>query len=372
MKTILHIDNTLGVTGAYKALFSFCKSYDKARHILVMPKGSQVVPEVKEHFTVYELPFVEIGRAFSKMVRYIPALLLIGQALSAIIAREKPDLIHVNDLYNLTPYFIKSKYRKTIPLLVHARLLKRGFPSFIYDFWVRTHLKRANEVLAVSQAIRKDWGNHSKVEVVYNPISIRENYPRYSFTDNGQGVFRFIYLANYMYEKGQHDCLKAIVELKKLTNRPFIVDFFGATFGLHRNEHCKQHLKTLVKELGLMDCVTINDSVSDIEQKLKEYHCSLHFSHAESFGMGCFESLFYGLPVISTHCGGPDEMIEDQYSGLMVSVLDIKAQASAMNLLMSDPELCLSISENAYKSIRQKFGGISNKLFQKFDKHLGI
>src|SRR3712207_7200870 len=51
MKTILHIENAYGVTGAYKALFSFCKSFTEVRHVWVLPRGSVVVPEVRKHFT---------------------------------------------------------------------------------------------------------------------------------------------------------------------------------------------------------------------------------------------------------------------------------------------------------------------------------
>lgn len=372
MKTILHIENATGVTGAYKALFSFCKNYNQARHIWVVPKGSHIISELKKSFTVYELPFVEIGKSPFKLIKYVPFLISNGRSLNKIIEKEKPDVIHVNDFYNLSPYFIKPRYRKNIPLIVHARMLKRSFPSILYKFWVKTHLKKTDAIIAVSQAIKNDWGGNEKVEVIYDPVFIKERYPRYDFLSKERKVFRFVYLANYMPEKGQRDCLMAIASLVKITRQPFIVDFYGSTLNQNKNELYKNSLIVLAKELGIEDKVAINDAVSDVEGVFKKYHCLLHFSHSESFGMVCYEGLYYGLPVISTACGGPEEMIKNNYNGLLIPVKDFEAQANAMNLLLSDPAKCSALSENAYHDIRQKFGSTSDKLNKTFDRFLHI
>jgi glycosyltransferase involved in cell wall biosynthesis len=370
MRTIIHVDNSYNVTGAYKALFSFCKRYNSARHVWVLPKGSSVVAETRKHFEVYELPFAEIGKSTRKLINYFPSLYLNGRKLASIIKTENADLIHVNDLYNLTPYVAARFIKRKLPIVVHVRLLKNNFPKVIYRFWTNFHLKRATAIIAVSEAIKKDWNNHPRMDVIYDPINIKETLPPYAFENLPAKPFRFLYLANYIPGKGQEDALMAIKNLTALTKEDFIVDFYGGTMGLQSNENFKKQLIKKAQELGIDKLVKISGQLENLEGVMKQYHASLHFSHAESFGMVCFESMYFGLPLISTRCGGPEEMIDADISGILVNVKDTAAQSFAMQKLLENRELALQLSHNAPRFIREKFGDADTKLDRYFDELL--
>lgn len=356
-RCILHIDNSTAITGAYKALLSWCLSVPEYRHIWVLPEGSAVVAEVRQHFTVYTLPFVEIGRSPGKLLKYLPALFANGFRLKKIIQKEQPQLLHVNDLYNLVPYAARFLSKHNLPIVVHARMLRRSFPSRIYDFWKRWHLKRASGILAVSEAIKKDWDQDPRVEVIYDPILITEKNPPYHFRPTVGERFRFIYLANYIRGKGQEDALEAIRLLKEKGITNFQVDFYGGTMGLDKNETYRQELQAYIKQHSLEAVALLNGATTDVETTLKTGDAALHFSHSESFGMVCYEALYYGLPVISSDCGGPAEMIMPGISGILLPVGDTTGFADAMEKLMGSIEYCNSLSQNAAVFIRQKFTG---------------
>ncbi len=344
---ILHIDNSPAVTGAYKALLSWCLQHPEWEHVWVLPNGSAIAEEVSKHYKVYQLPFVEIGKSPAKILGYLPALWQNGKRFKAILNTENPDLVHANDLYNLLPYTARNIKGRKLPLVVHARMLQQSFPTPIYRFWKKWHLNRADGIVAVSQAIKRDWDNSEKVTVIYDPITITENLPPYSFTYTEGEPFRFLYLANYIAGKGQDDALQSIKILRDRGVIGFKVDFYGGTTGLAKNEAYKKTLETYVLENGLSDIVTFHGPVQDVEAVMKKYHALLHFSRAESFGMVCYEALYYGMPVISSDCGGPAEMMVNGKTGYLLPLHDIEAYADAMQNFIALPGIAQEFSEQA-------------------------
>jgi glycosyltransferase involved in cell wall biosynthesis len=366
--TILHIDNSVAVTGAYKALLSWCLQNPQWRHVWILPEGSAISADASKHFQVYELPFVEIGRSVSRLLKYLPALWFNARKVKAIIQKEQPDLLHANDLYNMVLYTARRMNKPKLPLVVHARMLKRSFPARIYDFWKQWHLSHAQGVVAVSKAIRNDWDNNERVQVIYDPIAIQEQHTPYRFEYREGEPFRFLYLANYMVGKGQDDALKAIKMLKERGVTDFVVDFYGGTSGLDKNAAYKQQLESFAKEHGLDDVVSFHGEVKDVEAVMKQYHTLLHFSFAESFGMVCYEALYYGLPVISSDCGGPAEMIEHGETGYLMPLHDIGAYADAMQNLISLPGLAYGFTEKSRGYLEASVQSHSGELSHYFEQ----
>lgn len=70
-------------------------------------------------------------------------------------------------------------------------------------------------------------------------------------------------------------------------------------------------------------------------------------SEFESFGMTLVEAMRSGVPVVSSDCPvGPREIVTDQ-SGILVPVGDIDAMAKAMQRLMIDDQMRLTMGRNA-------------------------
>ena len=370
-KKILHIDNSGSITGAYRALLSWCHEATDFDHIWILPSGSTVVHNIDNEFTIYTLPFVEIGKNAKKLLFYFPYLWKNSREIKKIIQKEKIDIIHINDLYNLAPYFARKSGRERLPIIVHARMLKKSFPARIYDFWKKWHLKNADGIIAVSQIVKENWDNDERVSVIYDPIALQEKLPPYIFSNNIKYPFRFLYLANYISGKGQDDAIKAIKILRNEGITNFTIDFYGGTMGLLKNDEYLKYLKEFAKDERLDQIISFNDVSENVEALMKQYNALLHFSHAESFGMVCYEALYYGLPVISTDCGGPAEMIQNRENGILVPLQDISLYAEYMKQFIHGDINLNKLSKNSKYYIRDKFVNnafAKNNLSSIFDK----
>ena len=65
--------------------------------------------------------------------------------------------------------------------------------------------------------------------------------------------------------------------------------------------------------------------------------CFVVSSRTESFGMVVVEALAHGLPVVSTDCGGPREILADGCFGCLVAQGDEAAMAGAISAALADP-----------------------------------
>lgn len=135
-KRILVIENSVHVTGALK---SICRTaYDLSsdfEFIFVLPSGSQARPwlESQGFVAIFEIPFLEISRRWKSLIAYIPALLNNARRLAKIVYKEEIDLIHSNDLYNLTMPTAKL-FGVRQPYLCHIRFLPEKFPKSLFNF----------------------------------------------------------------------------------------------------------------------------------------------------------------------------------------------------------------------------------------------
>ena len=77
-------------------------------------------------------------------------------------------------------------------------------------------------------------------------------------------------------------------------------------------------------------------------------------SRYEAFPYVLIEASNAGLPLIATPVGGTDEMLTDQVNGFIVEHNEPLALANALEKLINNPELRISMGE-ASRSIGQKY-----------------
>lgn len=75
----------------------------------------------------------------------------------------------------------------------------------------------------------------------------------------------------------------------------------------------------------------------------------------EAFGVTIIEAMSYGVPVITGRCGGPEEIITDQYDGILVEPGDANAHAMAFIYLQNNTGRLRQLSNNGLKTVRTKF-----------------
>ncbi len=89
--------------------------------------------------------------------------------------------------------------------------------------------------------------------------------------------------------------------------------------------------------LGLADRVDLPGHVDDPAPWYRRASCLAITSGSESFGLTAAEALAHGLPVVTTDCGGPPEILAQGRYGRIVPVGDIAAIAHALSETIARP-----------------------------------
>ena len=79
-------------------------------------------------------------------------------------------------------------------------------------------------------------------------------------------------------------------------------------------------------------------------------------SEQESFGLTAIEALSMETPVVATRCGGPEEILVDGDTGLLVPVKDPYAMADAIVKLLLDPKLASRLGASGRIHVNKHFG----------------
>jgi len=99
----------------------------------------------------------------------------------------------------------------------------------------------------------------------------------------------------------------------------------------------RARLGALARDLGVATRLDMPGYVDDIAAQLSRASCLVVSSRHESFGLSCVEGLAHGLPVITTDCGGPAEVLGSAGFGPPVAVGDAPALAAQIATALHDP-----------------------------------
>ncbi|RYU75798.1 glycosyltransferase family 4 protein [Hymenobacter persicinus] len=354
---ILVVDNSRAVTGALNAMrHATGPLREEFAFEYVLPTGStgRAVLE-QDGYRVHELPFVEISRRKGDLLRYGPMLLLNGWRLHQLAWRQKAQVVHLNDFYNLTGYVAKALSFGRLRVVTHVRFLPQSLIQPLARTWKWLGETVADRVLCVSQAVRRYFSPEGNVQVVFDPIPGPERHPApVPPLQRPAGPVQLLYLSNYIQGKGQDLALRAFAQAYA-HNPQLRLTFVGGDMGLAKNREFREQLEAAVRAQSLTGAVTFGGFVTDVEQVIKQADILLNFSESESFSLTCLDALYYGTPLIASDCGGPAELFENGQSGLLVPNRDVPAMAAAIGQLAADPALRQQFSEAGRAYVRQKF-----------------
>jgi glycosyltransferase involved in cell wall biosynthesis len=351
---VLVIDNSVDVTGALKSITYV--SRDLAGDFtfkFVLPVNSRARQWLEKagSTVVRELPLKELSKRLRSVIIYIPVLFVNALLLRRLIKSENVSLLHVNDLYDLLPVVLCAM-GSNIRYVCHVRFLPSKFPPWLFQFWLRLHLKYAKRVVIVSKHLLQQLPYHPKLELIYSGLPVKEEISQSGRTQSSSLIF--LYLANFMEGKGQHFALEAFAGIRREVPNARL-RFVGSDMGMLKNRRYKTALMESAKELGLWEQTEWLEFVNDVEQEYKNADVFLNFSESESFSMTCAEALYYGCPVIATRSGGPAEVIDDGCSGILVSNGNVREMKEAMLRLSHDLSLRRSMSKQGRELVRKKF-----------------
>lgn len=352
---ILIIDNSIAFTGAFKCALNEAEILSgQHRFIFALPSGSKVAPIAEEKgYKVYSVPFREISKSPEAILQYPFVLIRNLFTLRSIVRKEQIDIVQVNDFYNLLGALLKLTGYKG-KLLTYVRFLPSSIPAPLRSLWTKIAQKFSHRVIAVSDAVLKELPDHSRSIRIYDPVKLEEKYPAEGISDNDTESVQLLYLANFIRGKGQEHALAAFHNAFK-QNTSLRLRFVGGDMGLPKNAAFKAALENSVSQMHLEDVVLFANFAADVERELKQADILLNFSEAESFSMTCLEAGFYGIPVIATRCGGPEEIVKDGTTGLLVERKDVAAMTAAILTLASDEKKRIAMRDAVRSYVREKF-----------------
>jgi teichuronic acid biosynthesis glycosyltransferase TuaC len=196
----------------------------------------------------------------------------------------------------------------------------------------------ASAILAVSSSvertIRAYAGDEPRVEVV--PVGVDGDRFRLGTGPRIPDQILFVGFVNYM--KGI-DVLLEAMRLLRDRGAPGRAILVGS--GFYRNTQRQElELRALAGRLGLEDRVTFagRRAPEEVARLMAESAVLVLPSRAESFGAVLVEALACGTPVVSTRCGGPEDII-DASVGRLVPAGDPTSLAEAIDLVLREPSL---------------------------------
>ena len=117
----------------------------------------------------------------------------------------------------------------------------------------------------------------------------------------------------------------------------------------------RRYLVNLANELGFEDRVSFLPFTEDVPEFLAAIDVFVLPSYSETFGLVLIEAMAMEKPVVATSAGGVPEIVENGRDGLLIPPREEKALADAINMLLDDPSLRISLSRHARQDVLLRF-----------------
>ena len=249
--------------------------------------------------------------------------------LRRIIRKQRINLVVNNDFYNLLPAAYKFSGGK-IPYVCYVRFLPSKFPAVLVNFWSRLHAHYACQVIAVSNAVKRELPDQSNVVVIGNELPQLEEFVFKAPTSS--------YPANYIRGKGHQYALESFARIHEKFPH-WKLRFVGGDMGLDKNKVYKESLMQLARQLGIYEKIEWLGFTTDMVSQYCQSSIVLNFSDSESFSLTVLEGMYYGRAVVATDCGGPAEIIDHPETGIIVPLKNIDRMTAAIEQLIADENL---------------------------------
>lgn len=302
--------------------------------------------------------------------------LLNRKTLDAIIAQEKPDLIHIQEI---TPQLLRFLHldRSKIVVTQHGIMkeelkyfdrlstrLKGLFKALVERFVFPLF----PNVLFISEYSRGLFPRKPVFsEIIFNPVR-KFFFNQDSSTGDPNTI---LFAAAFSRIKNTGLLLSALAELKK----------FGIICRLHlaggfKNKYYERLIQQTVADLGLNDQVIFHGWCTP--KKIQELmsQCALFIlpSRQETMPVVIGEAMAMGRIVIASDVGAVSEMFTDGSSGFLFPDNDKDALIAILKMVLFDPALRKRVSRNAALEAKNRFypdliAGKTLRFYEKILQH---
>lgn len=201
----------------------------------------------------------------------------------------------------------------------------------------------ASESVAVSNSLAKTISSYGfgYPKIIPNIINEKKFFPNPVKRDSKKKII-FLTLGGFNEQKGIDILLKAISLWMPPVN--------SCEFWIAGDEDKNNFYKNLATKLGVNKYINWMGIISrnKVPELFRKADIYVLPSRHETFGVVCLEAIASGMPVISTKCGGPEDIIND-INGMLINANDPKELAIALK------KMAKNITSFSPAEIRQDF-----------------
>jgi len=351
MPNVLHLINTAGPGGAETVYLGLVDTLDPRKW-----RSYPVVPEV--HWLTEQLvarghkPILESCRGRADLIGHL-------RRMAGLVRRHAIDVIH-SHLWGPSVEASLLSILTGVPVVctIHGRG-DLAPDERLRNLKFRLLNRGASRVVFVSESLRRYFLEQGPLrpeltEVIPNGVDMTRHVPgaqRAAPESLGVPPGRFVVgaVGNLRPVKRYDVFLRAAAILKERSPDYFFVIVGQTPPALHAE------LIALRDALGLRESVSFTGFREDVEAALAAFDLFALTSDSEGFSIATVQAMASGLPIVATRCGGPEEILEDGRTGVLVDTGSPEQLADAIERLRHDPSARAALGRAARADADARF-----------------
>ena len=196
--------------------------------------------------------------------------------------------------------------------------------------------------MTFEEILKEQLLSYSKLSNVRVIPNFKKFESKLSHNAKESGIFKFVFIGRISKPKGILEIIEASsILIKENSILDFQVHFYGP-----RAEDIEFPENLPIVYKGYLDIM--NNQQASYET-LSDYSCMLFptYWQGEGFPGVIIDAYVASLPIIATDWNMNKEVVEDGKTGMIITIKDSKALASAMLKMMENPEMVATMSQNS-------------------------
>lgn len=283
-------------------------------------------------------------------------------SLIAIIRKERPDVLHINSSKVGILGSVAGRLCR-VPKIIftaHGWAFNEDRPS-----WQKKILKvlhgitifMCHKTIAVSEGMKRQM-NLPFVQKKIVIVPLGRTVKDMKYKDDARGILetKIQNTSARLIDYHADFWIGTIAELHPIKRLNRAIDAVSSVVKQYPNVRyiiihdgeLRQQLQQQVKDLGLEEHIFFTGTLEDAGRLLPAFDLFILPSKSEAFGYVLIEAGQAGLPVIATNVGGIPDIITNGETGILVPPDDTPALSHAIQTLIADEDLRLSLARAHY------------------------